>query len=246
LRVTGRMATQFEADLQQSDLRTVCLELVEKASTHILKYTEPIALELYYSNVKHDGPNTVKMAQYLMDNFPDDSEMVRHAYDSWAWGLVYENKLDEAETKIKEGLAKYPNEERLYNAWGSVYAGQGKDEQAIEKYKTVLSLIKETDRRKKRMVAIYSNIGISFAYLGQLDSAMSYFKQALTMDKDDWILHYNIGGLYLLKKDTAQFLSRLETALENGADVGMIRGDADLKPMMTDKRVMELLKKYSD
>ena len=104
LRMTGRGAESFEISVEPNDLKSASKILVDEASKAILKHTNPIALELYYANIKHDGPNTVKMAKYLIENFPDDTNMVRHAYDSWVWGLIYEDKLDEAEEKVKDGL----------------------------------------------------------------------------------------------------------------------------------------------
>ena len=246
LRITGQQAESFEIEFVNNDLKTASRVLVEEASKTILNYTNPIALELYYSNIKHDGPNTVRMAKYLMENFPKDAEMVRHAYDSWAWGLTYEEKYEEAEQKIKEGLEKYPDDERLYNAWGNVLSAMGKDEEAITKYQKVFSVRKKEGLSEKRKATMYNNIGSSYALMGNMDSAMHYLQKALAIDNNDWILYYNLGGLYLLKKDTATFYEYFEKSLQKGADPVMIKKDKDLKDMMGDRRVADLLKKYSE
>jgi|GEM_PF-664410 len=246
LRITGHQAESFEINLGESDLKATSKVLVDEASKAILKYTHPMALELYYSNIKHDGPNTVKMAKYLIENFSENAEMVRHAYDSWVWGLIYEDKVAEAEAKVKEGLEKFPNDLRLYNAWGSVLTSLDRNAEAINMYKMVFKLAKPGELSPYRIGTIYCNIGNSFVYQGKLDSAMSYYQRALALDKNDWILHYNIGGLYLLRQDTVSFYEYFEKSLELGADADMIRKDQDLKSMMNEKRVQDLLKKYSD
>ena len=246
LRITGHPPESFEINLGEIDLKAASKALVDEASKAILKYTHPMALELYYSNIKHDGPNTVKMAKYLIENFSDNPEMVRHAYDSWAWGLMYEDKLEEAQAKIKEGLEKFPNDLRLYNAWGSVLTALGENEEAIKTYKMVFKLAKKDELSDYRKGTMYCNIGNSFAYLAKYDSAMDYYLKALVLDKNDWILYYNMGGLYLLKADTANFYEYLERSLQKGADVEMIRKDRDLKSMINEKRVQDLLTKYSD
>ncbi len=246
LRITGHPAESFEINMTEGDIKTSSKVLVDEASKAILKYTHPMALELYYSNVKHDGANTVKMAKYLIEKFPEDPEMIRHAYDSWVWGLIYEDKVAEAEAKVKEGLEKFPNDLRLYNAWGSVLTSLDRNAEAINMYKMVFKLAKPGELSPYRIGVMYCNIGNSFVYQGKLDSAMSYYQRALALDKNDWILHYNIGGLYLLRQDTVSFYEYFEKSLELGADADMIRKDQDLKSMMNEKRVQDLLKKYSD
>ncbi len=74
---------------------------------------------------------------------------------------------------------------------------------------------------------------------------MYYFQKALALDKKDWIIYYDIAGVYLLKTDTANFYEYFEKSLEKGADLEMVNNDADLKEMMTNKTVQGLMKKYS-
>jgi len=93
---------------------------------------------------------------------------------------------------------------------------------------------------------MYINTGIAFAYLNEFDSAMSYMRRALALDKDDWIIYYDIAGIALMKQDTIMFYEYFENALEKGADVDMVRGDTDLKDMLNEARVVELLAKFAN
>lgn len=244
LRVTGEPAEWFETSANLQDMKATVRQLVDEAAKGILKFTDPKMLELYYANVKHDGPNTIKMAKYLLERADGDPAKAAHAYDSWAWGLIYEDKLDQAEAKIKEALNLYPNEHVLYNTWGNVLAYSGRNEEAIEKFRHFLKVAAPEELTVYRRATLYINTGISFAYLGQLDSAIACMEKALALDKDDWIIHYNIAGISLLKRDTLKFYEHFERSLEEGADVEMIRGDRDLKEMLKEKRVLELLAKY--
>ena len=79
-----------------------------------------------------------------------------------------------------------------------------------------------------------------------MDSAMHYLQMALALDKDDWIIYYDIAGISLLKNDSAIFFEYFEKSLEKGADVEMIRKDPDLKNMMNHKKVKELLEQFDD
>jgi hypothetical protein len=245
LRVTGQAPEWYDVEGDEKDLKGRVRELVDEVSKGILKYTDPQLLELYYANIKHDGPNTVKMAKYLLEKFGDDPVMAGHAYDSWAWGLLYEGKLEEAIAKLEEGLKLYPNEHRFFNTWGNVLAKMGKDEEAIQKFKHFFSVATPAELTVYRRTTLYINTGISFAYLGQMDSAMAYMQKALALDKDDWIIYYDIAGISLMKNDTVAFYEYFERSLEKGADVEMVRGDTDLAEMLKEKRVMELLEKYS-
>ncbi len=135
LRISDSPTEWFEMEMSQNDIKSAIRFLVDEAAKSILKNTDPKILELYYSNVKHDGANTIKIAQYMLENFPDNPDMMSHGYDSWAVGLIYEGKMKEAEQKIKEGLGKFPNDRLLVTSWGRVLSGLGKEEEAIKKFK---------------------------------------------------------------------------------------------------------------
>lgn len=246
LRVSGQSAEWYESEGEDADLKFHVRQLVDEAAKGILKATDPKLLELYYANIKHDGPNTIKMAKYLLEKFGDDPIMAGHAYDSWAWGLLYENRLDEAQAKVEEGLKRYPNEHRFYNTWGNVLAEMGRNKEAIEKFKFFFKVATPAELTVYRLSTMYINTGIAFAYLDELDSAMYYMQKALALDKDDWIIYYDIAGVSLMKQDTAAFYEYFEKSLEKGADVEMVRGDTDLGEMLDKSRVKELLAKYSD
>jgi len=244
LRVTGQPAEWFETTESADDLKSTVRQLVDEAAKGILKFTDPKMLELYYANIKHDGPNTVKMAKYLLEHAGDNEEQAGNAYDSWAWGLLYEDKLEQAEKKIQQGLELYPNEHRFFNTWGNVLAAMGRNEEAVEKFRHFFYVATPEELTVYRRTTLYINSGISFAYLGQLDSAIYYMQMALALDKDDWIIYYDIAGISLMKGDTLSFYDHFEKALEKGADVEMIRGDRDLGEMLKERKVMELLTKY--
>ena len=246
LRVTGQPAEWFETTESMEDMKAMVRQAVDEAAKGILKFTDPKMLELYYANVKHDGPNTIKMAKYLLELSNGDPDKAGHAYDSWAWGLIYEDKLVEAEAKVKEGLRLYPDVHQFYNTWGNVLAYMGRNEEAIGKFREYFKVATPEELTVYRRTTMYINTGISFAYLGQLDSAIVNLEKALALDKDDWIIHYNIAGISLMKGDTTGFYDHFESALEKGADVEMIRGDRDLKEMLKEQRVIELLVKYEE
>ena len=246
LRVSGQPAEWYESEGEDNDLKLHVRQLVDEAAKGILKATDPKLLELYYANIKPDGPNTIKMAKYLLEKFGDDPIMAGHAYDSWAWGLLYEEKLVEAVAKIEEGLKLYPNEHRFYNTWGNVLAEMGRNEEAIEKFKHFFKVATPSELTVYRLSTMYINTGIAFAYLNEFDSAMSYMRRALALDKDDWIIYYDIAGIALMKQDTIMFYEYFENALEKGADVDMVRGDTDLKDMLNEARVVELLAKFAN
>lgn len=246
LRVTSQPAEWFETSGDEEDLKASIRYLVDEAAKGILKITDPKMLELYYANIKHDGPNTVKMAKYLLEKAGDDPVLAGNAYDSWAWGLMYEDKLVEAESKVKEGLKLFPNEHRLINTWGNVLAAMGRNEEAIEKFRHFFAVAEPEELTVYRRTTLLINTGISFAYLGQLDSAMACMEAALALDKDDWIIYYDMAGISLMQKDTTTFYEHLEKSLEKGADVEMIRGDRDLGEMLREARVKELLAKHEN
>ncbi len=141
--------------------------------------------------------------------------------------LVIEEKMDQAEKKIKDVLNKDPSVLEARYILGNIYSKQKKYDEAIEEYKKALEVdpeyyesifgialaYKKSGKYDeaivgfKRLIDIdpkdtkpLLHLGNIYEEQGELDEAMRYLKSAVTIDPDAPVFHNNLGAVYLKKK----------------------------------------------
>lgn len=141
--------------------------------------------------------------------------------------LVTEERMDEAEKKIKDVLNKDPSVLEARYILGNIYSKQKKYDEAIEEYKKALEVdpeyyesifgialaYKKSGKYDeaivgfKRLIDIdpkdtkpLLHLGNIYEEQGELDEAMRYLKSAVTIDPEAPVFHNNLGAVYLKKK----------------------------------------------
>jgi len=154
--------------------------------------------------------------------------------------LVTEEKMDQAEKKIKDVLNKDPSVLEARYILGNIYSKQKKYDEAIEEYKKALEVdpeyyesifgialaYKKSGKDDeaivgfKRLIEIdpkdtkpLLHLGNIYEEQGELDAAMRYLKSAVTIDPEVPVFHNNLGALYLKKKMYDLAEKEIKTAL---------------------------------
>ncbi|MCA6387082.1 MAG: hypothetical protein IM613_05770 [Cytophagales bacterium] len=247
LEVIGEKPERFEAPLDSSGNWGVPLKtLVTDAAETILKYTNDDVLNAYYGNALQNGEKVIRLSKFRLERYKGNREKEASVYAAWAQGLVHQKKLDEALVKVEEGLKYSTEEHRLYNVWANVLRGQKKFEESLAKRRLAFAKLKPTDSKKRRAV-IMSGMASTMGSLGYGDSAIYYLDKAIEIDPDLSTAYYNQSLHYLRHKhDTTRFFELLETSLVKGIDAGFIYRDEDMKGMLSDQRMVALIRRFEE
>ena len=138
--------------------------------------------------------------------------------------LVTEERMDEAEIKIKDVLAKDPSVLEARYILGNIYSKQEKYDEAIEEFRKALEVDPDYYAALFGMAIAYKKAGMfdeaivgfnrmiemdpkdtkSFLHLGdiyhekgQLEEAKNYLKSGIAIDPESPWFHNNLGAVYL-------------------------------------------------
>lgn len=100
---------------------------------------------------------------------------------------------------------------RAYNNLGIAYAKQGRYDEAMRAFLTVL-------RRDPADVMAHNNIGLVYYKTGMLEEAMKEFNIALSLNPSYSESHSNLGNLYLDKGLKEKAIKEFQKALETSPD----------------------------
>lgn len=129
-------------------------------------------------------------------------------------GLVYRDlgDLDRAEDSFQRGLQLAPNDPELNNNYGWFLCQTGRERRSIEFFTRALK-----DPLYATPAKPLHNAGICSLRIGDEAAAEGYFQRAFQVDPSNAVAMYNLGELYLKRRelDRARFYSqRLLTTYE--------------------------------
>jgi len=154
--------------------------------------------------------------------------------------LVTEEKMDQAEKKIKDVLNKDPSVLEARYILGNIYSKQKKYDEAIEEYKKALEVdpeyyesifgialaYKKAGKYDEAIVGFrrlididpkdtkpFLHLGDIYEEQGELDEAMRYLKSAVTIDPESPVFHNNLGAVYLKREMLDEAENEINTAL---------------------------------
>jgi tetratricopeptide (TPR) repeat protein len=244
LQITGKSPERFEVAASEN-LGAPIRELVREAAESILKYSDDEALQVYFGHIVRNGEKAAKLARYRLERYKDNKFMEARMVSALARGLCLMKKYDEAEEKLRLGIALNPNEGRLYNVWGMMLQEQGKHEQATAKLSKAFTLMnaKETKFRRSNVLTA---VGVSLSKLGRSDAAIKYFEQAIGVDENAHLSYYNLAKEHLLKKNVESFYEVLEKSFAKGLTPNHVRQDKDLQHLLAEVRLQHLMEKFPE
>ena len=103
-------------------------------------------------------------------------------------------------------VQKSPNKARGHNNLGVAYQMQGRIDEAIQEYKTALTL-------KSDYADPHNNLGFAYQGLGRLDEAIQEYKTALTLNPQYTKAYSNLGFAYLEQGRIPEALSAFKGRL---------------------------------
>jgi tetratricopeptide (TPR) repeat protein len=244
LHITGQSPERFEV-LMNENFGIPIRELVREASESILKYSDDEALQVYLNHIERNGDKAAKLARYRLERYKGNKFQEARMISALARGLCLMKKYDEAEEKLRQGIAINPNEGRLYNVWGMMLQEQGKHEQATAKLSKAFTLMnsKETKFRRSNVLTA---VGVSLSKMGQSDAAIKHYEQAIEVDENAHLSYYNLAKEHLLKNNTKKFYETLETSFTKGLTPTHVRQDKDLQSLQEEPLLKRLMEKFTE
>ena len=84
---------------------------------------------------------------------------------------------------------KYPNHPVAYKVLGAVFGSTGRNDEALDIYRTVLSLYPDDAES-------HCNLGNILRALGRLDKAKESYEEAVNLKPDFAFAHNNLGNIF--------------------------------------------------
>jgi len=135
--------------------------------------------------------------------------------------LFDKEKYDEALAKYQEFLAQNPTVYQVTINIGNCHREMGEYEKAIEAFNIILEKIKEEKgslESDKNAASALSGIGETYIKSGELDKAVGYLQQALSILPEDETLAFNIGEILFKKGEAVKGIEFFEKAIEIKSD----------------------------
>jgi tetratricopeptide (TPR) repeat protein len=122
--------------------------------------------------------------------------------------LIFEDKLDLAETLLDKLYLIDPNNEEIFIQKATVFSKKDRHEKAIEVLNIALSLSNEK-------ADIYSLLGIEYLYLENFEAAKESYKKCLIEDDQDYAALYNIIYCFDFLEQPDEAIGFINDFLEN-------------------------------
>lgn len=169
--------------------------------------------------------------------------------------LVTEERMDEAEIKIKDVLAKDPSVLEARYILGNIYSKQNKYDEAIEEFRKALEvdpdyytalfgmavtykkaeMFDEAIVGFKRMIEMdpkdtkpFLHLGDIFHKKGLLEEAKNYLKSGIAIDPESPWFHNNLGATYLKMNMFSEAEQEIQKALSIERSVPLINAHFNL------------------
>ncbi len=220
---------------------------VNAAAEAILKYSNKDILSIYYSNILRDPGKMISHSKFVLEQHENNHnpEIEAEAYGHWAFGLILEKKYTAAEKKIKEGLKLFPDNYKLYRAWGLLYRRTNNFPNALARHKKSLALIGKNVPEFEQVTG-FNNIAGIYIRLKDYDSAKIILNEGLKLDNKSPLLHYNLASIALNQQDTVTCLEHLEKSMAYGIPVNQVISDPEYQPMLEHPRLKNLIEKFTE
>ena len=217
-----------QLELEQADaLQPEAVEILYNLGQDYLRTGETAKAELVLNRalkLKPDSPETLYvLAQvYQQQNRSLDAldTLVRaHKLAPQNTDIIFllarvsmtQNYFEDAIPLLESGLKIAPQRADLHAALGESYFMSGKEEKAIEEFKSLVAL--DPSARS------YAFLGLSYRHLGRFDEAKKYFEAGLKQDPHNASCLYNMGYIEERQGNHARAEVLLQEALRSNPDL---------------------------
>ena len=190
--------------LSEKDHATYCLLLTQAQDLNYITHTSDSLIKIaatYFE--KHKDQPRAMLAYYYLGRVNSDLQDALQAQEYYLKAL-----------EIGEDSKNYALLIKIYNNLGTLYAYQDINDMALPMYKKVLSYLEIEPDSVKTAFAL-RNIARIYTQTQQLDSAIYYYRQALTYSKPQNIssIFLSLGNLHYDKNEYREAQKYIEKAL---------------------------------
>ena len=141
-----------------------------------------------------------------------------------------------------DALKKSPRKMRVHHNLGRAYYEMGRVDEAIREGKIALTLMANTER-KEIVKYVFNLLGGAYLEKGNLDQALTFFRQATEVDANFATSYYNMACVYAIQKEKEKALQHLKKAVSLDPKYkDKARNDSDLQSLHGDKEFEELIR----
>ncbi len=159
-------------------------------SAHLANSNDTTAL--LYGSYAASASNDLRQAFVFTEELKAKHYFKSHVYKIAADYYLESGDKDKAETELKEGLVKNPNDPALLQELANFYITTDKNEQAIQ----TLALLEKGNPNDP---LVLNNIAVQYQKLNQIDQAEKYYLKVLAMEPNNYVALFNLGNLYVDK-----------------------------------------------
>jgi hypothetical protein len=243
VKITGYEAERFETQITDPLDLPIKLLVLEAAET-ILKHSNDEVLQTYFGLVEQVGEKQIKLAKYRYEIYKNNPKVEVNVIAAWAWGLCLLKRYDEAEEKIKGGIAKHNKAGRIYVIWASLLTQKGLYEEALHKFTKALEQAARKEA-KARIANIYAGMGNCYSKLGRASLSVEALQKAIETDANSNRPYYILALSHLSEKRLDDFYEALDKALEKGHNVKNLSREPSIAQLMDEPRMKKLCEKYA-
>ncbi|NEO29980.1 MAG: tetratricopeptide repeat protein [Symploca sp. SIO3C6] len=163
------------------------------------------------------------------------------SFKSWfSLGNLHQaqGQLPEAETAYQQAINLQPKSAPIYNNLGYTLQQQGKFEEAIACYQKALELEpncveadvnwgnaldaqgKLSTEKQVHYAQLNNKLGFARKQAGDMNNAVAYYRQAITLQPDLWEAHYNLGVALQTQGNLEEAIACYRRALELNPNYG--------------------------
>ena len=202
------------------------------------------------------GYNNLGAIYYLLERWPDAREMfekslsLHNSYNVASnLGTLYfiEGKYSEA-ARMYEAALKLNNKDQLI--WGNLasayYWAAGERQKSQKFYRKAIELAEEQRNVNPRDSELLSQLAGYYAMIGDRTKALACLDQSLQISPDDAQIMFHTGTTYEQLGEREQAIDWIVKAIENGYSKSEIEHQPELRKLLADARLKELLKNKTE
>jgi tetratricopeptide (TPR) repeat protein len=159
-------------------------------SAHLANPKDTTAL--LYGSYAATASNDLRQAFVFTEDLKANNYYKSHVYKIAADYYLESGDKAKAESELKEGLLKNPNDPAILQELANFYITTDKNEQAVQ----TLALVEKVSPNDP---LVLNNIAVQYQKLNQADQAEKYYLKVLALEPNNYIALFNLGNLYIDK-----------------------------------------------
>jgi len=142
----------------------------------------------------------------VLERWPNNITSACSAYSAIGRILKIKGDFEGAIATYREGIKFRFDNGELHSGLASTLFEMGRLEEAIPEYRTAIQFVPDSK--------LYNNLGLALAATGDIDGAISSYKDAIRHDPRNAEAHYNYGNMLLTMGKPAQAAGEFEKAIK--------------------------------